>query len=84
MWKYYIRSLLRYVATLKTFKCFIEDYISELLLSMSLDNFDKFLKFISDDSHYEAQFAYGQEIFDDFNYNVGRKLHVIKSTIKVY
>ena len=51
---------------------------------MSLDNFDKFLKFISDDSHYEAQFAYGQEIFDDFNYNVGRKLHVIKSTIKVY
>ena len=50
---------------------------------MSLDNFEKMQKFISDDSDYEAQFAYGKEIFDDFNYNVGRKMHVIKSTIKV-
>ena len=55
----------------------------ELLLSMSLDNLNKLQKFISDDSDYEAQFAYGKEIFDDFNYNVGRKMHVIKSTIKV-
>ena len=50
---------------------------------MSLDNFDKLRKFISDNSDYEAQFAYGEEIFDDFNYNVGRKLHIIKSIIKV-
>ena len=56
----------------------------ELLLSTSLDNLNKLQKFISDDSDYEAQFAYGKEIFDDFNYNVGRKMHVIKSTIKVY
>ena len=56
----------------------------ELLLSKSLDSFSKFQKFISDDSDYEAQFAYGKEIFDDFNYNVGRKMHIIKSTIKVW
>ena len=56
----------------------------ELLLSTSLDNLNKLQKFISDDSDYEAQFAYGKEIFDDFNYNVGRKMHVIKSTIKVW
>ena len=55
----------------------------ELLISMSLDNFEKLQKFVSDDSDYEAQFAYGKEIFDDFNYNVGRKMHVLKSTIKV-
>ena len=55
----------------------------ELLISMSLDNFEKLQKFVSDDSDYEAQFAYGKEIFDDFNYNVGRKMHIIKSTIKV-
>ena len=55
----------------------------ELLISMSLENFEKLQKFISDDSDYEAQFAYGKGIFDDFSYNVGRKMHIIKSTIKV-
>ena len=50
---------------------------------MSLDNLNKLKKFISDDSDYEVQFAYGKEIFDDLNYYVGQKMHVIKSTIKV-
>ena len=40
-------------------------------------------RIISDESEYEAQYAFGNEIFNDFNYNVGRKIHVIKSSIKV-
>ena len=55
----------------------------EMLLMYSLDNFNKLQTFLSDESDYEAHFAYGREIFNDFNFNVGRKMQIIKSAIKV-
>ena len=54
-----------------------------MLLMYSLDNFNNLQTFLSDESDYEAQFAYGREIFSDFNFNVGRKMQIIKSAIKV-
>ena len=55
----------------------------EMLLMYSLDNFNKLQTFLNDESDYEAKFAYGREIFNDFNFNVGRKMQIIKSAIKV-
>merc|ERR1712198_438745 len=68
MWKYYLRSILR----------------PEMWLSFVREKLSTFQKIISDERDYEAQYAYGKEIFNDFNYNVGRKLHILKSFIRVW
>ena len=55
----------------------------EMWLRSIMDQLNEIKRKISDESEYEAQYAFGNEIFNDFNYNVGRKIHVIKSSIKV-
>ena len=52
-------------------------------LNVALDNINKFTKFISDKSKYEAEYAYGIEIYDDFLFSVGRKRQILNSAIKV-
>ena len=52
-------------------------------LNVALDNINKFTKFISDESKYEAEYAYGSEIYDDFLFSVGRKRQILNSAIKV-
>ena len=52
-------------------------------LNVALDNVNKFTKFISDESKYEAEYAYGSEIYSDFSFNVGRKRQILNSAIKV-
>ena len=52
-------------------------------LTSIMDQVNEIKRKVSDESEYEAEYAFGNEIFNDFNYNVGRKIHVIKSSIKV-
>ena len=52
-------------------------------LNVGLEKINKFTKFLSDESEYEAEYAYGSEIYDDFLFNVGRKAQILKSAIKV-
>ena len=37
-----------------------------------------------DESEYEPRYAYGKEIYEDFMFNVGRKIQILKSSIKVH
>ena len=39
---------------------------------------------LSDESAYEPHYAYGKEIYEDFVFNVGRKIQILKSSIKVW
>ena len=52
-------------------------------LNVALGEITKFTKFISDESEYEAGYAFGSEIYNDFLFNVGRKTQILKSVIKV-
>ena len=64
---------------------FVDQNISrpEVLWKLGVDQIDTFHKLVSNERDYEAQYAYGNEIFNDFNFNVGRKIHILKSVIKV-
>ena len=55
----------------------------EIWLISIMDQVNELKRKVSDESEYEDQYAFGNEIFNDFNYNVGRKIHIIKSSIKV-
>ena len=52
-------------------------------LNVALEKINKLTTFLSDESEYEAEYAYGSEIYDDFLFNVGRKAQILKSAIKV-
>ena len=52
-------------------------------LNVGLGEITKLTKFISDESEYEAGYAFGSEIYNDFLFNVGRKTQILKSVIKV-
>ena len=84
MWKYYLRSILRLSSNKFKWKYLsILIFRPEMWLSFVREKLSTFQKIISDERDYEAQYAYGKEIFNDFNYNVGRKLHILKSFIRV-
>ena len=55
----------------------------EIWLISIMDQVNELKRKVSDEIEYEDQYAFGNEIFNDFNYNVGRKIHIIKSSIKV-
>ena len=48
-----------------------------------LERLNEILRILSDESEYEPQYAYGTDIYQDFMFNVGRKIHILKSAIKV-
>ena len=54
----------------------------EMILSVTLEKFRELQRSILDETDYESQYAYGKEIYNDFNFNVGRKIHVLQSGVK--
>ena len=52
-------------------------------LNVALDKINKLTTFLSDEPEYESEYAYGSEIYNDFLFNVGRKVQILKSAIKV-
>ena len=54
----------------------------EMILSVTLEKFRELQRAILDETEYESQYAYEKEIYNDFNFNVGRKIHVLQSGVK--
>ena len=48
-----------------------------------MTSLDTIRRRMSDESEYEPRYAYGKEIYEDFMFNVGRKIQILKSSIKV-
>ena len=44
---------------------------------------NKVVKDVSDETTFEAEYAYDQQVINDFSFNVGRKLHVVNVVLKV-
>ena len=82
-WKYYIRSLLRSSIELSMHGNQLIIFRPKMWWSMIQNRINNLKKILSDESEYEHQYVYGTEIYNDFNFNVGRKIHTLKSAIKV-
>ena len=54
----------------------------EIILSVTLEKLRELQRTILNETDYENQYAYGKEIYNDFNFNVGRKIHVLQSGVK--
>ena len=45
--------------------------------------FDKVMREVTNETQFEAEYAHDKQVFNDFNFNVGRKLHILKVAVKV-
>ena len=52
-------------------------------VKMMSDEMESWQIFISDQTKFEGQYVYGNQMFSDFNFNVARKVNVINTGIKV-
>ena len=62
-----IRMLLQPNLIVETIEGFVDDIVTEL----------------TDDRLFEGEYAFNQEVLKDFNFNVERKLHMLKVAMKV-
>ena len=62
-----IRMLLQPNLIVKTIEGFVDDIVTE----------------VTDDRLFEGEYAFNQEVLKDFNFNVERKLHMLKVAMKV-
>ena len=62
-----IRNIMQPNLIIKT----IEDFLADLVRG------------VTDETEFEEEYAFDQQVHNDFNFNVGRKLHVLKVAVKV-
>jgi len=63
-----IRNIMQPNLIIKT----IEDFLADLVRG------------VTDETEFEEEYAFDQQVHNDFNFNVGRKLHVLKVAVKVW